>query len=522
MTRLHQSWFAAAIFFAAFASFAHAEPAAEPVGQPKRGRESLAESDPAVKKPLPPKTPDPTRTTLFDGKSLAGWKVLEELAFEKHGKVEVRDGELVLGAGNFGTGIVWKGPMPRDEYELTLQARRREGSDFFCGLTFPVGEGYCTLILGGWGGSVTGLSNIDGFAAVENETTGHVPFKNGQWYAIRLRVTKAKIEAWVDKEQIVDLKRDGQKFAVWWEQEPARPLGIATWETAAGFKDIQLVSLATDEKFITKTDIEYARAGEHSLKLDLYLPTNTKNPPLVIWVHGGAWRSGSKANPPLVPLVAKGYALASVDYRLSPVAPFPAQAHDLKAAIRFLRAKADEYGYDPDRIAIAGGSAGGHLAALVGTTNGHKDLEGQIGGQRNVSSDVQAIVSFYGMSNLTTILAQSTPHGLSVRVPALDLLLGGQPDDKIDLAKLASPVFHVDKSDPPLFLLHGDQDPQAPINQSHELVGVYRQAGRPVEFEVLHGSAHGGKAFYDDERLGRVVDFLEKSFRENSLAPPKP
>src|SRR5262245_50507483 len=110
-------------------------------------------------------------------------------------------------------------------------------------------------------------------------------------------------------------------------------------------------------------DLEYARVGDTSLKLDLYVPSAAKSPPVVVWVHGGAWRSGSKANPSVLPLTERGYAVASVDYRLSPVAPFPAQVHDIKAAIRFLRANAKEYGIGAEKIAISGGSAGGHLAA---------------------------------------------------------------------------------------------------------------------------------------------------------------
>jgi acetyl esterase/lipase len=254
-------------------------------------------------------------------------------------------------------------------------------------------------------------------------------------------------------------------------------------------------------------DLEYAKVGEHSLRLDLYVPAGARSAPVVVWVHGGAWRSGSKKETPLLPLTAKGFALASVDYRLSPVAKFPAQVHDLKAAIRFLRAKAGEYALS-DRIAIAGGSAGGHLAALVGVSNGSKELEGEVGEFREQSSDVQAIVSFYGPTNLTTILPQSTPHGLSVRVPALELLLGGQPEAKAELARLASPVFHVDPNDPPLLILHGDQDPQVPINQSHELVGAYAKQGLIAELDVVYGGVHGGKLFYTPEQLGRVASFL--------------
>jgi acetyl esterase/lipase len=209
-------------------------------------------------------------------------------------------------------------------------------------------------------------------------------------------------------------------------------------------------------------------------------------------------------------LVDKGYAVASVDYRLTPVAPFPANIHDIKAAIRWLRAHADEYGYNKQSFVVSGSSAGGHLAALVGVSNGQRDLEGKLGEHLDESSDIAAIVDFYGASNLTTILKQSTPHGLSVRVPALELLIGGHPDDLTAIAKMASPVFHVDKNDPPLLLLHGDQDPQMPINQAHELHGVYKDLNLPVEFEVLYGSAHGGKAFFDEERLALVDYFLKK------------
>jgi len=261
-------------------------------------------------------------------------------------------------------------------------------------------------------------------------------------------------------------------------------------------------------------DIPYAKVCSEQLLLDLYLPEHTQQrAPLIVYVHGGAWRAGDKGRMPLKRLVEKGFAVASVDYRLTPVAPFPAQVHDIKAAIRFLRAKQDGYGYDASRIALAGSSAGGHLAALTGVTNGHEQLEGHEGNYLSEPSHVQAIVSFYGASNLLTILKQSTPHGLSVRIPALQLLLGAQPDQRPDLAKLASPVFHVDEGDPPLLLIHGDQDPQMPINQSHELHGRYKSLGLPVRFEVVHGAAHGGERFYDPQRTSLVASFLEEHLR---------
>jgi dipeptidyl aminopeptidase/acylaminoacyl peptidase len=118
-------------------------------------------------------------------------------------------------------------------------------------------------------------------------------------------------------------------------------------------------------------------------------------------------------------------------------------------------------------------------------------------------------VSYYGASNLTTILSQSTPFGVNLRTPALERLLGAKPDAVPELAKLASPIFHVDAGDPPLLLFHGDQDPQMPINQSHELQGAYEQHGLKAAFEVVHGAVHGGPAFFEAKRLDRVVAFLK-------------
>lgn len=268
----------------------------------------------------------------------------------------------------------------------------------------------------------------------------------------------------------------------------------------------------------THQDVEYARVGDQSLKLDLHLPArgNTQ-PPLMVWVHGGAWRSGSKKEMPLAPLVARGWAVASVDYRLTPVAPFPANIHDIKAAIRFLRAHQKDYGFDSSRIAIAGSSAGAHLAALVGVTNGHAELEGDVGQHRQQRSDVHAIVSFYGASNLENILKQSTPYGLGVRVPALQLLLRGQPEEKPALARLASPVAHVDANDPPLLLIHGVQDPQMPVSQALEFQGAYEQQGLRVQFVPIYAGAHGGKEFYDEKRLAIVEQFLRAAL---STKPP--
>jgi acetyl esterase/lipase len=260
----------------------------------------------------------------------------------------------------------------------------------------------------------------------------------------------------------------------------------------------------------TYKDIIYATVNGKDLNLDLYLPSGVSNPSLLVWVHGGAWRSGSKASVPKF-FVENGIAVASLDFRQSTEAKFPANVHDIKAAIRFLRAKASEYGYRTDRIGIAGSSSGGHLAALVGVSNKSSDLEGRVGNYLKESSEVHAIIDYFGASNLSSILSQSTPHGLNVRKPALDLLLGGQPDQVPELARLASPVFHIDKSDPPLLIIHGDQDPQMPINQSHELEGQYRKLDLDVHFEVIHGAAHGGDVFFSEEYVKLAIDFLRRA-----------
>lgn len=289
---------------------------------------------------------------------------------------------------------------------------------------------------------------------------------------------------------------------------PARSILLATIvATSLGPAEIRGQSREADFR-----NVVYGAIEGRDLLLDVYLPEGVAAPPLVVWVHGGAWRRGSKE--PIPPgFVENGFAVASLDFRLSTEAPFPAQVHDIKAAIRFLRGESSRFGFRTDRIAIAGLSSGAHLAALVGVTNGDAALEGSIGDHPEESSDVQAIISYYGASNLTTILSQSTPFGLGVREPALDLFLGAQPDAVPQLAQQASPVFHVDADDPPLLLLHGDQDPQMPINQSHELEGMYRQHGLDVDFDVVHGAAHGGPQFFEGDHLAGALKFLQRTLR---------
>jgi acetyl esterase/lipase len=287
-----------------------------------------------------------------------------------------------------------------------------------------------------------------------------------------------------------------------------KPLRVAL----LSFLAAAIAAAASAEPVVVK-DIEYAVGANGPLRLDLYKPATGANPPLLVWVHGGAWENGNKDAMPVGALVDHGFAIASLDFSPASKAVFPGQIHEIKAAIRYLRAEAPRHGYDARRVGIMGASSGGHLAAVVGTTNGNKELEGTLGDHDGQSSNVQAIVSYFGASNLTTILKQSTPFGLNIREPALKRLLGAAPTENEAIAKLASPVFQVDRTDPPLFMLHGDQDPQMPINQSHELEGVYEKQGLAANLIVVHGAAHGGDAFFAPHNIERVAEFLDSHLR---------
>jgi len=175
---------------------------------------------------------------LFDGKTLANW---ESTRFIGEGPVTVEDGQIVLAAGNDLTGITWTGPdLPTTNYELALQAMRVQGSDFFAGVTFPVEDSFCSLILGGWGGAIVGLSSVNGRDASENDTTRSVAFESGRWYDVRIRVTPATIQAWLDEKQIVEQDLKGHAVSTRFEVEPSQPLGVASWRTKAALRDIRL------------------------------------------------------------------------------------------------------------------------------------------------------------------------------------------------------------------------------------------------------------------------------------------
>ncbi|MBL9128519.1 MAG: DUF1080 domain-containing protein [Verrucomicrobiales bacterium] len=178
--------------------------------------------------------------SLFDGKTLQGWKVTD---FAGHGEVRVEKGLLALDMGYL-TGVTWTNSLPESNYELSLEARRVSGNDFFCGLTFPIAKTNVSLIVGGWGGGVVGISSIDGNDASSNETTKFMSFEKDRWYAIRVRVTDKKLEAWIDKDKVVDLVTEGKSLGLRSGPiEESVPLGIATYETQAHLRNIKLVEL---------------------------------------------------------------------------------------------------------------------------------------------------------------------------------------------------------------------------------------------------------------------------------------
>lgn len=182
----------------------------------------------------------PPWTSLFDGKTMGQWQPTK---FGGEAEVRVENGQIVLNRGDDMTGVTWSGAMPKMNYEVSLEAARLEGSDFFCALTFPVGESPCTFVVGGWSGSVVGLSCLDGEDASRNDTTQVMDFDDKRWYRVRVRVTPAKIEAWIDDKKTVDVETKGRKISIRDECELSRPLGIATWRTTAGLRDLKIRKL---------------------------------------------------------------------------------------------------------------------------------------------------------------------------------------------------------------------------------------------------------------------------------------
>jgi acetyl esterase/lipase len=279
---------------------------------------------------------------------------------------------------------------------------------------------------------------------------------------------------------------------------------------------IGLVVLAPDRPTLPEgthvyKDLAYMDDGHPRHLLDLYVPPDANKAPLIIWIHGGAWLAGDKSNPRPLPFLAEGFAVASINYRLIQHAIFPAQIMDCKAAVRWLRANADKYHLDPDRFAVWGESAGGHLAALVGTTGDVDVFEPNDGLQ--VSSKVQAAIDFFGPTDFLQMDAHRLPSGIhfgSEDAPEARLI-GGPVQQNKEKAAAANPITYVSKDDPPFLIVHGDQDPLVPHHQSELLEAALRQAGVPVTFYTVKGGGHGG---FNDPNVPELVGrFLNAHLR---------
>ncbi|MGC3966333.1 MAG: DUF1080 domain-containing protein [Pirellulales bacterium] len=191
--------------------------------------------------------PEPVVQKLFDGKTLAGWKITE---FGGEGEVRVEEGAIVLEMGNNMTGITWTdaAKLPTIDYEISCEAKRIDGDDFFCGLTFPVRDKALSLIVGGWGGATVGISNLNDADASSNETTSYVDFDRDRWYKVRLRVTDDKVQAWLDDKSVVNIGIKDKKLSVRSEVDLSRPLGFSTWLTKAALRNIEVRPLAAAPK----------------------------------------------------------------------------------------------------------------------------------------------------------------------------------------------------------------------------------------------------------------------------------
>ena len=231
-------------------------------------------------------------------------------------------------------------------------------------------------------------------------------------------------------------------------------------------------------------NIPYIPGAGSQQQLDLYLPTNQKNMPLIVYVHGGGYGHGDKfgdsLNPNELQLLWDGYAMASINYRLTPAVIWPAQIEDCKAAIRWLRANARQYGYDPTRIGVIGESAGGQLVAILGTTSGTKKFD--VSENLDTSSDVTCAIDLFGPSDFTGP-EMSSDAGLLA-------LVGGPVQEHLDLARSASPIYYIHADEPPILVIHGTADHLVPFLQSERLVDAMEKAGAPFYFHTVVGGGH--------------------------------
>jgi acetyl esterase/lipase len=268
---------------------------------------------------------------------------------------------------------------------------------------------------------------------------------------------------------------------------------------------------ALPEGVTVQRDLAYVPDGHERQKLDLYLPKQAGKPlPVIVWIHGGAWKAGSKENNPLLAYAGKGYAVASINYRLSQHALFPAQIEDCKSAIRWLRAQAKTYNLDPEKIGVAGSSAGGHLVALLGTAGHVKALEGKTGNLEQ-SSQVQCVVDLFGPTDFSTM------GGAHERADSPEaLLIGGAVNENKEKAQRASPLTYLSKNCPPFLVIHGDQDPIVPYSQSTTFVEALKKAGIDATLITVKDGKHGGPGFTTGENEKQIELFFEKHLKNNA------
>jgi acetyl esterase/lipase len=243
-------------------------------------------------------------------------------------------------------------------------------------------------------------------------------------------------------------------------------------------------------------DLRYGPTPGRANELDIYLPGKRDNTarPLVIWIHGGAWMEGDKSRCPAAPLVRRGFVVASINYRLSEQAVFPAQIFDCKGAVRGLRAHAAKYGIDPTRVGVWGASAGGHLAALLGTSGDVPALEGNIGGNLDQSSKVEAVCDWFGPTDMTQIGAQadaSNPFKLHPEISPCALLFGGLALATSEKLETANPITYIKGNEPPFLIMHGDSDHLVPLAQSAMLAKALKEHGDVCDFRIVAGAGHG-------------------------------
>ncbi len=262
-------------------------------------------------------------------------------------------------------------------------------------------------------------------------------------------------------------------------------------------------------------DLSYIDAGHERQKLNLYVPPSDKPLPLVIWIHGGAWMSGSKDNGPFLPLLSQGFAVASINYRLSQHAKFPAQIHDCKAAVRWLKANAADHNIDAARIGVWGSSAGGHLVALLGTGADVSELEDPHSNNSDVSSRVQAVCDWFGPVDFSTMNQQAGSESEidhdSPDAPEAKLI-GGPVQLNHEAVRLANPATWASSDDPPFLIMHGDRDRLVPSGQSDILHAALLEQQVDSTLRIMKGSGHG---FSGTEPFQTVLSFFVRTLQSD-------